>query len=54
VRNLVINMDNGPECSGHRSQFLLRMAKFADITRLTVRIIYFPPYHSKYNMIERY
>jgi hypothetical protein len=54
VRNLVINMDNGPECSGHRSQFLLRMAEFTDITGLTVRIIYYPPYHSKYNMIERY
>ena len=54
LRNLVINMDNGPECSGHRSQFLLRMAEFVDITRLTVRIIYYPPYHSKYNMIERY
>jgi hypothetical protein len=53
VRNLVINMDNGPECSGHRSQFLLRMAEFVDITGLTVRIIYYPPYHSKYNMIER-
>jgi hypothetical protein len=54
LKNLVINMDNGPECSGHRSQFLLRMAEFVDITRLTVRIIYYPPYHSKYNMIERY
>jgi hypothetical protein len=54
VRTLVVNMDNGPECSGHRSQFLLRMAEFADITGLTVRIIYYPPYHSKYNMIERY
>lgn len=54
VRNLVINMDNGPECSGHRSQFLLRMAEFVDITGLTVRIIYYPPYHSKYNLIERY
>lgn len=54
VKNLVINMDNGPECSGHRSQFLLRMVEFVDITELTVRIIYYPPYHSKYNMIERY
>lgn len=54
VKNLVINMDNGPECSGRRSQFLLRMAEVADITRLNIRLIYYPPYHSKYNAIERY
>lgn len=54
LKQLVINMDNGPECNGHRSQFLLRMVEFADTTGLAVRIIYYPPYHSKYNSIERY
>jgi hypothetical protein len=54
VKRVVLNVDNGPECSGHRSQFLLRMVQFADMTQLTVRIIYYPPYHSKYNAIERY
>ncbi len=46
VKHLVINMDNGPECSGHRSQFLLRMVEFADVTGLSVRLIYYPPYHT--------
>jgi len=54
IRHLVVNMDNGPECSGRRSQFLLRMVQFADRTGLAVRIVYYPPYHSKYNAIERY
>jgi len=54
VKRLVINMDNGPECSGRRSQFLQRMVEFVDMTELSVRIIYYPPYHSKYNGIERY
>lgn len=54
VKRLVVNIDNGPECSGHRSQFLLRMVEFADVTGLSVRLIYYPPYHSKYNGIERY
>jgi hypothetical protein len=54
VKQLVINMDNGPECSGRRSQFLLRMVKFADETGISVRLVYYPPYHSKYNGIERY
>lgn len=54
VKRLVINMDNGPECSGRRSQFLKRVVGFSDVTELAVRIIYYPPYHSKYNGIERY
>jgi len=54
IQRLVINMDNGPECSGRRSQFLYRMAEFADATGLLIRLVYYPPYHSKYNGIERY
>jgi hypothetical protein len=54
LKQLVINMDNGPECSGRRTQFLFRLTKFADMTGLCIRIIYYPPYHSKYNSIERY
>jgi len=54
VKRLVINTDNGPECSGRRSQFLQRMVEFVDMSELSVRIIYYPPYHSKYNAIERY
>lgn len=54
VRQLVINMDNGPECNAHRSQFLYRMVAFADATGLEIRLVYYPPYHSKYNPIEHY
>ena len=54
IKQLVINLDNGPESNGRRSQFLLRMTEFADMTGLCVRLVYYPPYHSKYNAIERY
>lgn len=54
LKQLVINVDNGPECSGRRTQFLLRLTEFADMTGLCIRIVYYPPYHSKYNSIERY
>jgi len=54
LKQIVINVDNGPECSGRRTQFLFRLMEFADMTGLRVRIIYYPPYHSKYNSIERY
>ncbi len=54
AKHLVINLDNGPDCSGHRTQFLKRMVEFADASGLEVRLAYYPPYHSKYNPIERY
>lgn len=54
VKRIVVNMDNGPECSGHRSQFLQRMVELVDREKLVARLIYYPPYHSKYNGIERF
>ncbi len=54
AKRLVINVDNGPECSGCRSQFLQRMADFSDKSGLEIRLAYYPPYHSKYNAIEHY
>jgi hypothetical protein len=53
VRQLVIYLDNGPNNSGTRTQFLKRMVEFADWSGLRVRLVYYPPYHSKYNPIER-
>ncbi len=54
IQKLLINVDNGPECSGRRTQFLQRMVEFANNTGLTIQLAYYPPYHSKYNAIERY
>jgi hypothetical protein len=50
---LVINLDNGPETHSRRTQFMQRMVSFAQRTGLTIRLAYYPPYHSKYNPIER-
>jgi Rhodopirellula transposase DDE domain len=52
ARRLVINLDNGPENSSHRTQFMNRMVIFADATGLEIKLVYYPPYHSKYNPIE--
>ena len=41
-----IKVDNGPENSGIRTQFLKRMVEFADWTRKSIQLLYFPPYHS--------
>jgi hypothetical protein len=53
IRRLVIYLDNGPNCSGTRTQFLKRMVEFADESGLEIRLVYYPPYHSKYNPVER-
>jgi len=48
-----IKMDNGPESSGRRTQFLSRMVQLADVMNKPIQLLYYPPYHSKYNPIER-
>lgn len=48
-----IYLDNGPSVNGCRTQFVNRMMEFACITNLNVHLLYYPPYHSKYNPIER-
>ena len=53
IKRLVIYLDNGPKNSGSRTQFLKRMVQFADWSGLEVRLVYYPPYHSQYNRIER-
>jgi transposase len=53
VKTLVINLDNGPENHGRRTQFLKRVVAFARRYGLKVQLAYYPPYHSKYNPIER-
>jgi hypothetical protein len=51
--HIQIKVDNGPESSGVRTQFLKRMVDFADHTSKIIQLLYYPPYHSKYNPIER-
>ena len=50
---LVINADNGTECSGLRTQWLKRLYEFSQSTGTTIELAYYPPYHSKYNPVER-
>lgn len=48
-----LKVDNGPESSGLRTQFLKRMVELADSLSKPIQLLYYPPYHSKYNPIER-
>lgn len=53
VQTLVINQDNGPECHSRRTQFMHRITALVDQFQLSIQLAYYPPYHSKYNPIER-
>jgi hypothetical protein len=53
VELLQITRDNGSESNGIRTQFLHRMVPFADDIATPIQLLYYPPYHSKYNPIER-
>jgi hypothetical protein len=53
VRRLLLDLDNGPENHSRRTQFIYRLVLFAQATQLTIMLVYYPPYHSKYNPIER-
>lgn len=53
VRRLLIDLDNGPEIGSSRTQFMKRLVDFSDRNQLTLELAYYPPYHSKYNPIER-
>jgi len=53
VQTLLLNLDNGPENHSRRTQFMQRLTELADTFDLTLELAHYPPYHSKYNPIER-
>jgi len=53
LHTIVINADNGPENSSRRTQFIKRIVDFATSKSIDVQLAYYPPYHSKYNPVER-
>lgn len=50
---IVINSDNGPENNSKRTQFIKRLVEFTEKKGINITLAYYPPYHSKYNPIER-
>ena len=45
--------DNGPENHSHRTRFLERLVAFAQVQHLHLHLAYYPPYHRKFNPVER-
>lgn len=50
---IAILLDNGPDNSGVRTIFLKGLIEFCKRNKIEIELIYYPPYHSKYNPIER-
>lgn len=53
IKAFLLDLDNGPENHSRRTQFMYRITEFVDASQMTVQLAYYPPYHSKYNPIER-
>jgi hypothetical protein len=53
IETLAIDLDGGSATRSNRTQFIKRMVEFSRHSGLRFQLIYYPPYHSKYNPIER-
>lgn len=51
---LMIDLDNGKSVAGNTKRFLQRMVEFSEKIGIPIQLVYYPPYHSKYNMVERF
>jgi len=53
VTKILLNTDNGGENSSRRTQFMKRVVDFVENEKIEIELAYYPPYHSKYNPVER-
>ncbi len=53
INQWVINADNGPENHSRRTQFMHRLVNWVNSEQIPLQLAYYPPYHSKYNPVER-
>jgi len=53
LEELMIELDGGSATRSNRTQFIKRIVELSKEIGLKIRLIYYPPYHSKYNPIER-
>ena len=53
LKKIILFLDNGPENSSRRKLWLKSLVKLSKKYNLVIQLVYYPPYHSKYNKIER-
>ena len=52
-KKIFVLLDNGPDNSGVRTAFLKGLVDLSSKYGKEIELIYYPPYHSKYNPVER-
>lgn len=50
---LMIDLDNGTSVASSSKLFMKRITAFAKKINMPIQLVYYPPYHSKYNPVER-
>jgi Rhodopirellula transposase DDE domain len=50
---LMIDLDNGTSVASSSKLFMKRITSFAKKINMPIQLVYYPPYHSKYNPVER-
>jgi hypothetical protein len=50
---LMIDLDNGKSVASNSKLFMKRITAFAKKINMPIQLVYYPPYHSKYNPVER-
>ena len=50
---LMIDLDNGTSVASSTKLFMKRITAFAKKINMPIQLVYYPPYHSKYNAVER-
>ena len=51
--SLMIDLDNGKSVASNTKLFIKRITAFAQKIGMPIQLVYYPPYHSKYNPVER-
>ena len=54
INKVYLFLDNGPENCSHRTLWIFNLIMIAIRLNITIELVYYPPYHSKYNPIEHY
>ena len=54
IDKVYLFLDNGPENSSRRTLWIFHLIMMAIRLNITIELVYYPPYHSKYNLIEHY
>ena len=50
----MIDADNGKANASNSGFFMERIVKFSQKINKEIQLVYYPPYHSKYNPVERF